>query len=164
MNAVAPGLGTHIDNRITGARRRRIKNIIGSRETHRHGVNQNIAVVASVEITFATNRGHTNTVAVTANAGHDARHQVFCNGIVRLAKAERVHVGDRPCPHGENVPQNTADPGGGTLVGLDIGRMVMAFHFENSCLAIADIDNARIFTRPADHPGCFGGQGLEPFL
>ena len=40
----------------------------------------------------------------------------------------------------------------------------MAFHFENNALAIADIDDARVFTGAADHLWAGCGQGTEPFL
>ena len=43
-------------------------------------------------------------------------------------------------------------------------RMVMALHLEDGGLAVADIDDAGVLARPADHPGCGGGQRLQPLL
>ena len=81
--------------------------------------------------------------------------------VAGIAEAQRIHVGDRPGAHGENITQDPADPGGGALIGLDIARVVMAFHLEDRRLAIADIDDAGVLTRAADHPRGLGGKPLQ---
>ena len=67
--------------------------------------------------------------------------------MIRRAETKRVHGRDRPRTHGENVAQDAADTGGSALIGLDIGRMVMALHLEDDAIAIIDIDHAGIFAR-----------------
>ena len=81
-------------------------------------------------------------------------------GVIRSAEAQGVQVGHRPRAHGKDVAQNAADPRRRPLVGLDIARVVMAFHFEDRRLTVADIDHAGVLARPADDPWGLGGQRL----
>ena len=85
-------------------------------------------------------------------------------GVIRAAKAERVHRSNRACAHGEDIAQNAAHAGGRTLVGFDVGGVVVALHLEDQRLAIADIDHACVFAGAADHLRAIGGQGAQPFL
>ena len=88
MDAVAPGFRTHIDDRVADAAGGGIKNIVGVGQAHGHGVDQDIAVVGSVEGTLAAHRRHADAVAVTADAGDDAGHQMPRLGMVRAAEAQ----------------------------------------------------------------------------
>src|SRR3546814_18369617 len=72
------------------------------------------------------------------------------------AKPQRIEIGDRACAHGEDVAQNAADAGSGTLIGLDVGGMVVALHLEDCGLAVPDIDHARVLALTLDHPGRLG--------
>ena len=72
-------------------------------------------------------------------------------GVIRAAEAQRVQIGDRPRAHGEDVAQDAADPGRRALIGLDEGRVVVALHLEDRRLAVADVDDAGVLARPADH-------------
>ena len=58
------------------ARSRRIEDAVTGRDAHGHGVDQDVAVVGGVEIGLAAHRRNTHAVAVAADAGHHARHQV----------------------------------------------------------------------------------------
>jgi len=58
VDAVAAGLGAEIDDRHVHAGRRRIKNLVGIGKAHRHGVDQDIAVVAGVETHLPADRRH----------------------------------------------------------------------------------------------------------
>jgi hypothetical protein len=78
-----------------------------------------------------------------------------------IAEAKRVQVGDRPRAHGENVAQDPADPGCRTLIGLDVGGVVVALHLEDGGIAVADVDDAGILARAADHPRGGGRQLFE---
>ncbi len=84
--------------------------------------------------------------------------------MVRRAEAQRVHRRDRPRAHGEDVAQDAADAGRRTLVGLDVGGMVVALHLEDDALAVADIDDAGILARPLDDARPGGRQRAQPFL
>ena len=71
--------------------------------------------------------------------------------MVRRAEAQRVHLGDRPRAHGEDVAHDAADAGRRALIGLDERRVVVALHLEDGGLAVADIDDAGILARALDH-------------
>ena len=91
-------------------------------------------------------------------------HQLACLAVVGRPEAKRVHRRDRTRAHREDVPQDAAHASRRTLIGFDVGRVVVAFHFEDQRLAVADINDARILARAADHLRAFGRQGTQPFL
>src|SRR6185437_154402 len=84
--------------------------------------------------------------------------------VAGAAETQRVEECDRPRPHRENVAHYAADPGCRPLIGLDEGRMVVALDLEDDGVAVADIDDAGIFSRAANHPRPLGRQCLEPNL
>jgi hypothetical protein len=67
--------------------------------------------------------------------------------MARIAEAKRVHVGDRPRAHGEDVAQDAADPRRRALIGLDIGGWLWL-----SILKMAR-RRRRCRSRPAFSPG-----------
>ncbi len=75
VDAVAAGFRTEIDDRHADARRRRIENLVGLGETDRHGIDQDIAVIAAVEPDLAADGRHAEGIAVAADAGDHAGHQ-----------------------------------------------------------------------------------------
>ena len=91
-------------------------------------------------------------------------HKLACLGMRRLTETQRVHCRNGARAHGEHVAQDAAHARGCALIGLDIGRVIVAFHFENNALAVADIDDARVFARATDDLWAFGWQGPQPFL
>ena len=93
---------------------------------------------------------HPDTVAIAANPGDHARHQAARLGMARIAEAQRIDQRDWPRAHRKNVAQNAADTGRRALVGFDIGRVVVALHFEDRRLTVANIDNAGILARSLD--------------
>jgi hypothetical protein len=78
--------------------------------------------------------------------------------MIRRAEAQGVHRRDRPRAHGEDVAQNAADAGRRTLIGFDVGGMVVALHLEDHAVAIADIDHAGILARTLDDDRAGGRQ------
>ena len=78
--------------------------------------------------------------------------------MIRAAEAQRVEIADRARPHGEDIAQDAADAGRCALIGLDIRRVVMAFHFKYGGLAVADVDDAGVFARTTNHLRPFGRQ------
>ena len=115
-----------------------------------------------MEIAFAADRRHADAIAVPTDARDHARNQMPGALVVGMAEPQRVQIGHRARAHGEHVAQDAADTGGRPLVGLDKGRVVMALHLEDGSLAVADIDDAGIFARSANHPGCFRRQFTQP--
>ena len=79
-------------------------------------------------------------------------------------KRQRIHRSNRAGAHGEHIAQNAAHPCGSALMRFDIAGVIVAFHFENNGLTVADIDNTCIFTRPANDLWPRGGQRAQPFL
>ncbi len=153
VDAVAAGLGAEIDDRVTDAGRLGGEDLVGARDADRHGVDQDVAVVAGVEVGGAADRRHPETVAVAADAGHDAGHEMAGARVVGRAEAQQVEAGDRARAHGEHVAQDAADARRRALVGLDEGGVVVALHLEDAGLAVADVDHAGVLARPLDDPG-----------
>ena len=79
----------------------------------------------------------------------------------RRAERERVKAGDRPRAHGEDIAQDAADPGRRALIGLDVARMVVAFHLEHDGKPVADIDHAGVLARSLDDPRRFRRQHAQ---
>src|SRR5436190_9933329 len=88
-----------------------------------HRIDQRIALIALVEIYFAGYGGDTEGITIIGDAMHHTAHEILCAvaGIrVRdLSKAQRIECGDRSSTHGKNIPENSADSCGGTLIRLD---------------------------------------------
>src|SRR5437764_525728 len=140
--AVAATLGAEIDDRHADAGSRRVEDLVGLRNADRHGIDQTIAVIAGVKTNRAADGGHAEGIAIAADAGNDARDQVARLRVHRRPEGKRVEAGDRPCPHGEDVAQNAADPGRCTLIGLDVTWVVVALHLEDAGEPIPDVDHA----------------------
>jgi len=156
--------GAEIDDRQADASGLGIEDRVRFREAGRKRVHQDVAVVPCIEIDLAAHRRYAKGIAVAADPRDDARHQMLRPGVIGGAEAQSVHGRDRPRSHGEHVPQDAADPGRRTLVGFDVGGMVVAFHLEDDAVAVADVDDAGILARPLDHPRPRRGQGAQPFL
>ena len=161
VDAVAAGLRTDVDDRITKAGGGRVEDLVGIGDAHGHGVDEDVAVVSLVEVGLAPDGGHAHAVPVGADAFDHALHKMLHLGVIGATEAQRVHVGDRARAHGEDVAQNAADAGGRALERLDVAGVVMAFHLEDGGLPIADVDHAGVLARAADDPGSLGRQFLQ---
>jgi len=84
--------------------------------------------------------------------------------VIRRAETQCVHGSNRTRTHGEHVTQNAADAGRSTLIGLNVGGMVVAFHFEHHAVTVVNIDNTRIFTRPLNDTRTFGWKRFQPLF
>ena len=116
MDTVAAGLRAEIDDRIADACRLGVENLVVLGDADRHGVDENIAVVArcrnSVEPPTV---GTPKAIAIGADPGNDAaRRDGACSDAWR-AEAQQVQAGDRTRAHREDVAQNAADAGRGAL-------------------------------------------------
>ena len=161
MDAVAARFGAEIDDRVTDACGFGVKNLVGFGDADRHRIDEDVAVIARVETHLSANRRHAEGIAIAANARNNARHEMARFGVIGRAEAQRVERRNRARAHGEHIAQNTANSGRRTLIGLDIGRVVVALHFEDAGQTIADIDDARIFAGALNNPRRFGGQAAQ---
>ncbi len=119
-------------------------------------VDERVAAVRVVEHDLAADRRHPNRVAVAGDARNDALEEVPGAGVVERAEAQRIHQRDRAGTHREDVADDPTDSRGRTLVRLDGRRMVVALDAHRDGEPVADVDNARAFTRPDEHPRRFG--------
>ena len=117
-----------------------------------------------MEIDLAADGRHAEGIAVAADAGDDAGHDVAGARMVGGAEAQGVHRRDRPGAHGEDVAQDAADAGRRALIGLDIGGMVVALHLEDHAEPVTDIDDAGVLAGPLDDALALGRQGAQPAL
>ena len=102
-----------------------------------------------MEIHLAADGRHAERVAVAADAGNHAGDQMAGFWVIGIApKRSALMRGDGAGAHGEDVAQNAADAGGGALIGLDEGRMIVAFHLEDDRQSPSPIS-----TTPAFSPG-----------
>ena len=124
-------------------------------------VDERVVAVAVVEHDLAADRGHADRVAVAADARDDALEQVPGARVVERSEAQRVHERDRAGAHGEDVADDPAHAGGGTLVRLDGGGMVVALDADRDGEPVADVDHAGALTRPDEHPRRVGGEVAE---
>src|SRR5580698_136058 len=96
-------------------------------------------------------RRNTDTVAVAGDATHDTvdnrRHSI--RGGVTEAKVVRER--DRTSAHREDVAEDSADTGGGALIGLDETGMIVTLHLEGHTLAATEIDDAGIFAKTLEN-------------
>ena len=151
VDAVAAGLGADVDDRQADALGGRVEDLVGAGEADAHGVDEDVVVVALVEVGLPADRRHADAIAVAADAGDDAVDEVARLGVVGRAEAQRVEVGDGARAHGEHVAHDAADAGGGALVGLDVARVVVALHLEDDAVAVAEVDDAGILAGALDH-------------
>ena len=161
VDPVTAGLRPDIDDRIAHAGRGRIEDLVGIGDAHGHRIDEDVAVIGGVEIGFARDGRDAHAIAIAADARNHALDQVLHLGMFGAAEAQRVGVRHRARAHGEDIAQDAAHAGRCALIGLDIARVVVALHLEDGGLPVPDIDNARIFARPADHPRRLGRQLLE---
>ena len=81
--------------------------------------------------------------------------------IVQAAEAQRIHHGDGPRAHREDVAQDAADAGGRALQGLDEAGVIVRFDLEGDDVAAADIDDAGVLAGPCTTQLAARGQLLQ---
>ena len=156
VDAVAASLGADIQDRQAGQGAARVEDLVLIGEADGHRVDEDVAVIAFVELCLARDRRHTDAVAIAADAGDDAGDELARFRVAWVAEAQRVDQSDRASAHREHVAQDAADAGRGALVGLDVGRVIVALHLEDGGLAVADIDDAGILARALDDARALG--------
>src|SRR5208283_470205 len=78
VDAVAPGLGSDINDRVAFSGRARVENLIAPDQSQRKRVHQRIARVARLKLNLATEVRHTKAISVRSDAANHAFH----NGMV----------------------------------------------------------------------------------
>src|SRR2546425_267243 len=151
VDAVSPRLVADVEHRIPDSLGAGAEDPVGPDEPHAHHVDERVARVLGREGDLAADGGAAEAVAVPADAGHDALDQPACLRVVRLAEAERIEEGDGAGAHREDVPQDSAHPGGGALEGLDERGVIVALDLEDDGPAVADVDDAGILAGPLQH-------------
>ena len=108
------------------------------------GIHERVTGVARVEDDLAADIRQAQAVAVAADAGDDAGQHAACIGGVGRTEPQWIHDRERAGAHREDVADDAADAGCRALVGLNIGRMVMALDLEGDGPAVADVDDAGV--------------------
>ena len=92
------------------------------------------------------------------DASHHPFHQTHVAALLQGTKAQGIEQGDRPGPHGEDVPQDAAHPSGRPLKRFHGRGVVMAFDLEGEPLALAQVDYTRVLARSHQDAGAGGGE------
>ena len=151
VDAVAPGFAANIDDRVADARCCGIENLVGIGDPNGHRVDKYIAIIGLIEINLTADRWHADAIAIAANPANNATNQMLHLRMIRRAKAQRVHIRNRPRTHREDIAQDAANAGRRTLIRLDIAGVIMRLHLENRRLTVANINHARILTGATNH-------------
>ena len=95
------------------------------------------------------------------DAGHHPLHQTHIERILERAETQGVEQRNRPCPHGEDVPQNSSNSRCSALKRLHCRGVVVAFNLERQAVATTEIHHAGIFPRPHQNPSSGGGKAPQ---
>src|SRR5690606_7495330 len=161
-DTVAASLCSEIDDWKADAFGLRIEDRVRLGEARRKRVDQNIAVVARVEINLTADRRYAERVAVAADAGHHAGDEVSRLRMIRLAETQRIHGCDRARAHGGHVAQDAADARCRTLLGLGIRRVVVALRLEDNAPAITVVNPAGMFAWALNNLWSGGWKRAQP--
>ncbi len=161
---VPAGLGAEIDDGQADAFGFGVKDLVGIGEARGEGVDQDVAIVARVELDLTADGRHAERIAVAADARDDAGNEMARLFVFGRTEAQRVHRRNRPRPHREHVAQDAADAGRRALIGLDVAGVVVGLHLEHDRLPVADIDDAGILARTLNDARAGGGQRTQPLL
>ena len=143
VDAVATGFGADVDHRIADAGGGAEEDAVLGRDPDGHRVDQRVAVIGGVEVDLAADGRDADAVAVAADAANHAVHDPAGARIAGEPEAERVQVGDRARAHGEDIAEDAADAGGGTLIRLDEAGVIVALHLEDGGEPLADVDDSQ---------------------
>jgi hypothetical protein len=158
VNAVAPRPGADIHHRVPNSRGGCTKDPVGPHQAEREGVDENVLVVAAVEVHLAADRRDSDAVPVSADARHHSLEELRRVRMPDRTEAQRIQVGDRPGAHREHVTQNPAYARRGALVRLDEGRVVVALDLENGGEPVTDVDHAGVLARSLENARSGGRQ------
>ena len=95
--------------------------------------------------------GRPRRVAVAADAGNGTVHDAGGVRVVDGAEAQRVHHGNRAGAHGDDVADDAADAGSGTLVRLNERRRVVRLDLEGHGPAVPQVGDAGVLADAHQH-------------
>jgi hypothetical protein len=161
VNAVAAGLGADVVHAVADARGDALDDVRRFRDPETEHVDEGIAGVGRIEGDLAADGRDTDAVAVAGDPGDHAFHETRCAGGIQRAEPERIEEGDGARAHREDIADDSADAGGGALIGLDERRMVVRLDLEDRRKAFADVDRAGVLAGPLQHLRALGRQRLQ---
>ena len=151
-DAIAARGGSEQHCQVAYARSLAEHQALGGKQAEAQHVDERVSPVGGIEDGFAADRRHTDGVAVAGHAGDHPLGNPAAAGVVDGAEAQRIHEGYGTGAHGEDVAEDSANPGGRTLVGLDCRRVVVGLDADGGGDAIADVDHSGVLTRADEHP------------
>ena len=143
-DAVCASSGTVEDDLVAGTGRLGELQVFVAHDADAQRVDQRVVVVAGVEVDLAADVRKAQAIAVATHTGDDARQHTAGVGSLQRTEAQAIHDCDRTGTHGEDVAHDTANPGGCTLVGLHIGRVVVRLGLEGDGVALPDVDRPSV--------------------
>ena len=140
----------------SGHARPRARDPIRIHEPDAHRIDEAVVAVRLVEDRLAADGRDADAVAVMADP---------CDGAPKLpavvGEAQTVQDRDRARSHRDDVSQDSPDARGCALERLHRGRVVVRLDLERDRLAVADIDHARVLTRPQQNAFPTGGKPFQ---
>ena len=115
-----------------------------AKNTQCQSVHQRVVLINRVKPGFSADVRQTQTVAVKADSADNTRCNAGGVGVAKRPEAQRVHHGNRPGTHRDDVANDSANAGGCALERLNEAGVIVAFNFERHGPAFADIDNASV--------------------
>ena len=158
-DTVQSGARTEQDDLVSGTRGECQVQVLGAKHAHAHRVDQRITGIGHVEHSLAADIGQAQRVSITTDPAHHAVQHAAGVGCVGSAEAQLIHHRHRPRAHRHDVANDAADPGGRTLIGLDVRGVVVGLHLEGHRPTVSDIDDAGVLadTRQHSSPHRLGG-------
>ena len=147
-----------------------VEDLVLAHQPEGEGIHQRIGRVAGFKLRLPAHVGHAEAVAVAGDAAHHAFQDgvIAVNDLARnagsldnLSEAQRIHHRYRARAHGEDVAQDSAHARGGALEGLNVRGMIVRLNLEGAGPALADVDDARVLSRPLHHQRAARGQPLQ---
>ena len=89
MNAVASGLGAHVNHRIALARGARVKNLVAPRQAQGESIHQRIAGIAIFKARLTAQVGYAEAISVRG----DPADYAFQNGMVLVNRRIAIPAG-----------------------------------------------------------------------
>src|SRR5688572_18681785 len=125
MNSVATRAGAYRHYRVAHALGLCPNQVFLVHQADAHRIDERIGLVSRVEDDLAGDGRNANAVTVVTNSLDDARKQISHARTLERSKAQRVEHCHRACSHCEDVTENSADTGRGSLIWLDGRGMIV---------------------------------------
>ena len=159
MDAVAPGLGAEIDDRIPDAGRLGVEDFVGLGDADRHRIDEDIAVIARYGSRSSRRRSARRNCCRSCRCRRRRRRRDGAScGCSGAPKRNRLRQATGRAPMVNTSRKMPPTPVAAPWKRLDIGGVVVALHLEDAGEPVADVDDAGILARPLDDPGRLGRQ------